>query len=158
MRRIRVLLLLSVVFPVVAGEAEDKAAITQTVMNYVEGWYQQDAEKMASAMHPKMAKFHVMKTRKAGDVVQVTNPEQLTNFTDASREMVKDMPFKADITVLYQDERMAMVKLESLVFYDGIGLMKRNGEWNIVQVMWAFTEEAKTYWSKKENKPLALAF
>lgn len=127
--------------PVLAGKAEDKAAIQETVMNYIEGWYESDPEKMASAMHPNLVKCTPARSsHKGGEFLLLTTAEQLTAYAAVSQGHTEEMPFKADITVLYQNERMAMVKLDSHIFYDCMGLMKLNGTWKIVQVMWAYHE------------------
>lgn len=34
----------------------DKAAIRQTALDYVEGWYEANAERMERALHPELAK------------------------------------------------------------------------------------------------------
>ena len=34
----------------------DRAAIRETALNYIEGWYEGNAERMKSALHPELAK------------------------------------------------------------------------------------------------------
>ncbi len=48
-------LLLSV-FSVHAQEAADSAAIRQTALDYIEGWYEANASRMERALHPELAK------------------------------------------------------------------------------------------------------
>ncbi len=39
-----------------AQSAADSAAIVQTALDYIEGWYSGDAERMQRALHPELAK------------------------------------------------------------------------------------------------------
>jgi hypothetical protein len=39
-----------------AQSAADSAAIRQPALDYIEGWYEADAERMERALHPDLAK------------------------------------------------------------------------------------------------------
>ena len=43
----------------------DREAIKRTALNYAEGWYEGNAEKMESALHPNLAK-RIARTNKEG--------------------------------------------------------------------------------------------
>ena len=42
--------------PARAQNADDKAAIKQTALDYLEGWYECNPERMERAVHPDLAK------------------------------------------------------------------------------------------------------
>src|SRR5687768_6669961 len=42
--------------PAYAQTAADSAAIRQTALDYIEGWYEGNAERMERAIHPDLAK------------------------------------------------------------------------------------------------------
>jgi hypothetical protein len=44
----------------------DKAAIKQTALDYLEGWYEGNAERMERALHPDLAKRIVSTNPKSG--------------------------------------------------------------------------------------------
>src|SRR5918997_2807014 len=44
----------------------DAAAIKQTALDYIEGWYEGDAERMERALHPDLAKRIVRTDPKSG--------------------------------------------------------------------------------------------
>lgn len=54
------LVLILVTFPSVAfsqtNAANADAAIRQTALDYIEGWYEGNAERMERALHPELAK------------------------------------------------------------------------------------------------------
>jgi len=39
-----------------AQTSADSIAINETALNYIEGWYEGNAERMAKSLHPKLAK------------------------------------------------------------------------------------------------------
>ena len=41
---------------VFAQTAADSAAIKQTALNYIEGWYEGNGERMEQSLHPELAK------------------------------------------------------------------------------------------------------
>src|ERR1041385_7862614 len=45
---------------------DDNAAITKTALNYIEGWYEGDAARMESALHPELAKRMIYTDPKTG--------------------------------------------------------------------------------------------
>src|SRR5262245_23205383 len=45
---------------------DDNDAITKTALNYIEGWYEGDAARMESALHPELAKRMIYTDPKTG--------------------------------------------------------------------------------------------
>ena len=45
---------------------DDDAAIKATALNYIEGWYEGDAARMESALHPELAKRMILTDPKTG--------------------------------------------------------------------------------------------
>ena len=52
--------------PAVAQTAADSSAIRQAALDYIEGWYGGDAERMARAVHPELAK-RIVRADDSGD-------------------------------------------------------------------------------------------
>lgn len=50
------------VLPAHAQTDADRAAIRQAALDYIEGWYAGDAERMTRAVHPELAK-RIVQTR-----------------------------------------------------------------------------------------------
>src|SRR3954462_6966020 len=51
--------------PVRAQTAADSAAIRATALDYIEGWYEGNADRMARAVHPELAK-RIVRTNDQG--------------------------------------------------------------------------------------------
>ena len=49
-----------------AQSPADASAIKQTALDYIEGWYEGDAERMERALHPELAK-RIVRTNQEGN-------------------------------------------------------------------------------------------
>lgn len=67
-----------------AQTAADSAAIRQTALDYIEGWYEGNAERMKGALHPELAKRIIMTDAQSGEShLQHMTAEQLVQGTAA---------------------------------------------------------------------------
>lgn len=137
-------LLLSLTTSIGTGEP-DLAAIKQTALDYGEGWYQGNAERMERALHADLAKRVLMPDPRSGkgkidhmsalSLVQATRSGAGTKTPSEAR--------KANVTILDAYGNAACVKLEMQDWVDYMHMSKINGRWVIVNVLWEFTPEAK---------------
>jgi hypothetical protein len=115
----------------------DKAAITATALDYIEGWYEGNPERMERALHPDLAKRIVH-----------TNPEGRSSLGQMSamglvqgvkRGGGKDTPKEKqqkDVTILDIYGNTASVKVVASDWVDYLHVAKFNGRWVIVNVLW----------------------
>jgi hypothetical protein len=133
-------LVLSVAFPALAGvSAEDEAAVRATALDYVEGWFQGDAERMARALHPELAKRNVRPDPETGkSTLRKLSKDELVEYTakGGGNKTPKDQ-WNISVEVLDVYENMAAVKVDSAHFMDYMHLAKWDGRWVIVNVLWA---------------------
>ncbi|MFQ5675330.1 MAG: nuclear transport factor 2 family protein [bacterium] len=126
---------------VVAGYAqssEDSLAVKSASMDYVEGWYQADAERMARSLHPDLAKRAVRKLAKSGrPVLSHLSKTTLVEYTRAGggKDIPKEKLFY-DLTILDIYKDIATVKAVSANYVDYIHLAKWHGKWMIVNILW----------------------
>ncbi|MGD9627820.1 MAG: nuclear transport factor 2 family protein [Pyrinomonadaceae bacterium] len=133
-------IILLVLVSAVAGSGQtdaDREAIKRTALNYAEGWYEGNAEKMESALSPDLAK-RIARTNPQGQ----TRLDQMTAMTlvQATRggfgkQTPKDEQQK-DVTILDIFGGAATVKLEMRDWIDFMHVAKINGKWQIVNVLW----------------------
>ena len=119
-------------------EAE-KTAIRQAALDYIEGWFEGNAERMDRALHPQLAKRLL-------EVVPQTGQERFTHLTkDQMIEFTKrggGNRVPADkrnikVTVLDMTKTMAVVRTDCSQFIDYLTLAKgAGGQWKIVNVLW----------------------
>jgi hypothetical protein len=127
-----------------AGDAGDAAAIEAAVRDYIEGWFTSDEQRMKRALHPNLFKVTVRTTRDGeAEYLDVMEAEYLTLLSGRNHDWVKDKKGLLELKIIYQDERIAVVHAVSTGFYDVCGLVKLNGEWKILQVLWYKNERTE---------------
>ena len=138
-RPITLFIFILTVFTISAfGQADaEREAIKRTALNYAEGWYEGNADKMESALSPDLAK----RIARTNDKNQ-TRLDQMSAMTlvQASRSgFGKQTPAaeqQKDVTVLDVFGGAATVKLEMRDWIDFMHIAKINGKWMIVNVLW----------------------
>jgi hypothetical protein len=124
---------------------DEKAAIEQTVRDYIDGWYEGNAERMARALHPDLAK-RVFATLPDGSMVlQGVTADTMVAYTKAGFGKKKARPGqKNEVFVLDVSETIATAKSISPDFIDYIHLAKVDGRWRIVNVLWRPVPQKET--------------
>src|SRR5918993_5374306 len=81
--------------------AADQAAIKQTALDYVEGWYEGNAERMERAVHPELAKRIVRTGPEGRSRLDQMGAMTLVQFTrgGGGKSTPKDKEEK-DVTIL----------------------------------------------------------
>ena len=130
-------LCLSSAFAQTASSDADKAAITATALDYIEGWYEGNAERMERALHPDLAKRIVMTNKEGRSSLQQMGAMGLVQGTRKGygKETPKEKQQK-DVTILDVYENAASVKVIASDWIDYLHVAKFNGRWVIVNVLW----------------------
>jgi hypothetical protein len=115
----------------------DKAAITQTALDYIEGWYTGDAERMERALHPDLAKRIVRTNDKGQSMLQQMSAMGLVQGvrTGYGKNTPKEKQQK-DVTILDVFGNAASVKIVASDWIDYLHIGKFNGRWVIINVLW----------------------
>ncbi len=116
----------------------DDVLIRAAALDYIEGWYEGNAERMERALHPDLAKRIVIsnkeKTRSRLDQMSALGLVQGTRG-GGGKNMPKEKQIK-DVTILDKYENAASVKIVASDWIDYLHLAKFNGRWVIVNVLW----------------------
>jgi hypothetical protein len=121
-----------------AQTAADTTAIRATALNYVEGWYEGNAERMARALHPELVKRIVVRDTTTGrTMVQGMGTSVLVNSTrhGYGKETPRERQQK-DVSVLDIFGNAASVKAVMADWIDYMHMAKVDGRWVIVNVLW----------------------
>jgi hypothetical protein len=121
-----------------AQTSADTTAIHATALNYVEGWYDGNADRMAKALHPELVKRIVVRDTTTGkSMVQGMGTSVLVNSTrhGYGKETPKDRQQK-DVSVLDIFGNAASVKAVMSDWIDYMHMAKVDGRWVIVNVLW----------------------
>ena len=114
----------------------DKAAIKQTALDYIEGWYEGDADRMERALHPDLAK-RIVRTKDSRS--QLDQMSALSLVQGARRGFGKGTPKEKqqkDIIILDVFENTSSVKVIMSDWVDYMHMAKYNGRWVIINVLW----------------------
>jgi hypothetical protein len=121
-----------------AQTEDEKAAIKETVLNYLEGWYDGDFARMEKALHPELAKRVLATLPQTGTTfIQTATKAQMVEYTRAG--FGKQTPrekLNNTVEILDVYEGIATVKATSYDFVDYCHLIKQDGEWKILNVLW----------------------
>lgn len=143
MRNILSILFVVLVFCVLGIQAQtnvsdaDKAAIKQTALDYIEGWYEGNAERMERALHPDLAKRVVRTNDKGQSRLDQLSAMGLVQGTrrGGGKQTPKEKQLK-DVIILDVFENAASVKILASDWIDYLHVAKFNGRWVIVNVLW----------------------
>ena len=128
---------LALVTAVTAQADADREAIKRTALNYAEGWYEGNADKMESSLSPDLAKR-----------IARTNPQNQTRLDHMTAMALvqgtrsgfgKQTPpaeQQKDVSIYDVFGGASTVKLEMRDWIDYMQIAKINGKWLIVNVLW----------------------
>lgn len=121
-----------------AQSTPDAELIKQTALDYIEGFYEGNAERMERSLHPELAKRIVQKDQRGRSnlgQMGAMRLVQLTRMHDPSDVIPKEKQQK-DVTVLDIFGNAASAKVIASGWVDYMHLAKWNGRWVIVNVLW----------------------
>ena len=124
-------------FSVQAQSSTDAAAIKATALDYIEGWYEGNAERMEKALHPELAKRIVRTNQQGNSRLDQMSAMSLVQGTRGGfgKNTPKEKQQK-DVTILDVFENAASVKVVATDWVDYLHMAKFGGRWVIVNVLW----------------------
>lgn len=136
---VRILLALALVpvLPLRAQTAADSAGIRQAALDYIDGYYEGNGERMERAVHPELAKRIVRTNEQGRYMLQQMSAMTLVMGTRAGGG--KDIPVaerRDDVTIFDIYQNAASAKIYASGWVDYLHLAKWNGRWVIVNVLW----------------------
>ncbi len=123
----------------------DKATIKQTALDYIEGWYEGDAERMERALHPDLAKriVRISPDNKFNRLDQMSALGLVQGVKRGGGKLTPKEKQLKDVTILDVFENAASVKIVASDWIDYLHIAKFNGRWVIVNVLWELKPEGK---------------
>ncbi len=125
-----------------ALDPADAAAIEATALDYIQGWYDGDADRMARALHPALAK-RMVHTEDGASVLDEMGAEKLIAGTRAGygKETPADRRLH-EVTILDVFGNAASVKVVASDWVDYLHVVKFDGRWVIINVLWELVPDA----------------
>lgn len=124
--------------PSQAQAPADSVAITRAALDYIEGWYEADAERMARAVHPELVKRIVDEDPQSGRTwISGQGATRLVAAT--ARGGAADTPEeerRTEVTILDIFRDAASVRVDAHAWIDYMHLARTEEGWKIVNVLW----------------------
>ncbi|HEX3272277.1 MAG TPA: nuclear transport factor 2 family protein [Ktedonobacterales bacterium] len=129
-------------------QAEDVEEIHQAALDYAQGWYEGDAERMRPCLHPELAKRAILPDPQTGEERfhhlsqqrMVEKTEQGGGRDDAPADK---RYYAVSILDIYGD--IATVRADTYEYVDYLHLARSQGRWLIVNVLWTGNRDRATH-------------
>jgi hypothetical protein len=124
--------------PASAQSAADSSGIRQAALDYIEGWYEGNAERMERALHPELAK-RIVNTDPRNRRNSLGQQSALTLVINTRAGGGKETPVaeqRKDVRILDIFGNTASVRIDASTWVDYLHVAKWNGRWVIVNVLW----------------------
>lgn len=123
--------------PARAQTAADSSAIVAAALDYIDGFYTSDAERMERALHPELAKRIVQAPDGPDSQLQNMTAQQLIDATaSGGAARIPEEARKKDVEILDIYHNVASVRIDAGVWIDYLHVARWNGGWKIVNVLW----------------------
>ncbi len=131
---------LALVLPALAHaqSAADSAGIRQAALDYIEGWYAADGDRMARALHPELAK-RIQNIDPQGRywIRDMTASELVRGTRAGGGSQTPAEQRRRDVHILDVFQNAASVRLDASTWIDYLHLVRQpDGRWLIVNVLW----------------------
>lgn len=137
------LLLLKTSTTILGQTRQDSLQIKQAALDYIESQHKPNPIQMEGALHPRMVKRTFWKDKATGkDYVRETSTESMILLAESYNKNGDKFPAspKKEVILLDVSERTASVKLIADEWIDYMHIVKINGSWKIINVLWQFND------------------
>jgi type II secretory pathway pseudopilin PulG len=117
--------------------AQDREAVRQAALDYVEGVYNVQPERIERSVHPSLVKRGFYKKDAAAPYAEMPMTfDQLVNLARTWNKDGKRNTSIKDVAVLDVLDQTAVAKVTALWGVDYMLLGKYDGVWKITQILW----------------------
>lgn len=127
-----------------SGQSQsDSAAIRQTALDYIQGWYTGDAARMERALHPELAK-RIVRSDTLGNyrLDQMSAMSLVQGTRNGYGKSTPQADRHDDVRILDIYRNVASARIDASDWIDYLQLAKWRGRWVIVNVLWELKPKA----------------
>ncbi|MGB0522646.1 MAG: nuclear transport factor 2 family protein [Flammeovirgaceae bacterium] len=131
---------------VTAQSKQDSLAVKQAALDYIESQHELKPEQFERAAHPRMVKRTFWVHKATGkEYLRETFKDAMVLLAESYNKNGDQFPNPPTKKVIILDmyEKTASVKLIADDWIDYMHLVKLNGKWQIVNVLWQFKDTAE---------------
>jgi hypothetical protein len=119
----------------VAAAARDREAILRVAADYIESWFEGDAERMRQSLHPNLVKRSLDREGIGAEpTLDTIGAEDMVRATGAGRGT--KYPRGHNATILDLNDDMAAVRVTSTPYVEYLHVARFGRQWLIVNVLW----------------------
>jgi len=120
----------------VQTEDADAKAIRQTALDYIEGWYEGDVERMTRAVSPELVKRIIVNERGASRIEGMGASKLIAGVRAGYGKDTPKARQQKEVTILDRYENASVVKIIATDWIDYLQIGKIDGRWVILNVLW----------------------
>lgn len=123
-----------------SGRTDDEAGIRAALADYFEGWFDGDAARIESALHPDLAKRGIRQGAPPGEQVASMTAAQMVAWTrdgDGVRERPSDLDLRIEVLDVHSEMATALVR--STVYTEYAHLVRTSGRWRVLNTVYVRT-------------------
>jgi putative lumazine-binding protein len=113
---------------------KDKAAIIAAALDYAEGYYGGEPQRMARALSPFLSKRGLMSRPGVQPFLVQMNADTLIDASNGAKVAAPERHITTEVLHISGDA--ASARVFTVQFNDFLHLVRRNGQWQIVNVLW----------------------
>lgn len=116
----------------------DQQLVTETVLDYYEGWFDSDTDRMERALHPGLAKRSLGQIDRDSRELQNHTKDRMVELTAAGQGK-GDAPGgdrRIGIEIIDVYGNIATVVVRSPVYREYLHLVRTDDGWKIVNALW----------------------
>ncbi len=119
---------------------EEKAAIKQAALDYIESQHKPNPKQMERVLHDDLRKRTYWTDKDGKPFVMETSKETMIRVAETYNADGKGFPAEPQkkVEILDVDQNVASVKLTADEWIDYMHLMKVDGDWKIINVLWQY--------------------
>ena len=127
--------------PATREVTSDRAAVVATTLDYFNGWFDGDSQKMDRVLHPALAKRSLRQVDADSDELRTVTKEQMVAWTAEGEGKRVDPGGDRgiDLEVIDVYENIASVVVRSSVYREYLHLVRSDDRWRIANALWHFT-------------------
>ena len=115
----------------------DQEAIHQAALDYVDGFYAADPERVERGVHPSLQKVVVRSMPGGRETLDFMDRHALVEYARMGAGKRPEGERQIEVSVLDVLENTAVVRIDSISFVDHAHVVRVNDAWRVVNVLWA---------------------
>ena len=143
MKHTTMFIMMLVATPALAQTSADSAAIRATALDYIEGYYEGNAERMERALHPDLAKRIVVERGTAASVRNMTAAQLIEGTRKGGGSGMPASQRRSDVQITNIFGNAATVRIDAASWVDFLHVGKVGDRWVIINVLWEMRPEAE---------------